>query len=270
LAGQAPVSVTAAPAGPLPPLPVLVFAGQSNMNGWFTNTADLSDAQKQPQPNVLFYGPNENGSTWGPLAPPTSSSGNKFGPELSTGAQLIHIPGWGLVAEVKYAADGTNLYYDWDPTASNRSYHNLMVRVNAAVAALQTAHPERTVTVAGFFWMQGEGDTYELSHAYAYDENLTAFIAALRADFGDADLPFVFGQIRGGHNCADYVQTAQANVAATVPGVSFIGTGDLPYDPTDGLHFTSAGIYTLGERFGNALAALAALPEKVYLPMGLR
>jgi hypothetical protein len=92
----------------------------------------------------------------------------------------------------------------------------------------------------------------------------------VRADFGDADLPFIIGQIRGGHHTAWAVRQAEANVAASVPNVQLVGTDDLPYDPSDGLHFTSAGIYTLGQRFAQAYAVLAVLHQKVYLPLAVR
>ena len=45
-------------------VPIFVFAGQSNAVG--VDTLDeLTSDQRAPQPNVLFYGPNENGNTWG-------------------------------------------------------------------------------------------------------------------------------------------------------------------------------------------------------------
>jgi hypothetical protein len=51
---------------------VLVFAGQSNAVG--VDTLDqLRMDQLAPQPNLLFYGPNEDGNIWGPLAPSSNS-----------------------------------------------------------------------------------------------------------------------------------------------------------------------------------------------------
>src|SRR5262245_61901625 len=49
-------------------VPVFVFAGQSNAVGVDTLN-DLRADQRAPQPNVLFYGPNENFNIWSPLTP---------------------------------------------------------------------------------------------------------------------------------------------------------------------------------------------------------
>lgn len=269
-----PTRAHAAPSTP-PPLPVLVFAGQSNMVGWLSSVDDLTSAQKQTQPNVLFFGPNETGSTWGGLMPPTVYMTNGvgfnkgFGPEISTGLVLTQLPGFGLVAEVKYAETGTDLDYWWDPDEPNRTYDRMMDRVDNALAALALAYSDRTVYVAGFFWMQGEADAVNFPDgiALAYEANLTHFIERVRADFGDPDLPFVLGQILGGHHEAGIVRAAQASVAAQVPNVRLVLTDDLPHETRQGLHFTSAGIYTLGERFGTAFAVLAILTQRVYLPV---
>src|SRR5258708_3379284 len=52
-------------------LPVMVLAGQSNMIGLMTNVDDLPVDGRATQSSVLFYGPDENGSTWSWLTPPT-------------------------------------------------------------------------------------------------------------------------------------------------------------------------------------------------------
>ena len=273
--GPRPRVARAAPAT-LPPLPLLVFAGQSNMIGWLSNVADLTAEQQLAQPQVLFYGPNENGHTWASLAPPTVltnsfgvNSNVGFGPELSTGQRLIGFPGFDLVAEVKLAESGTDLDYWWKP--GNPTYNRMVARVNAAKSTLQAAYPGRTVYIAGFFWMQGESDALNINDAAVnYAAHLTDFIEAVRTAFGDANLPFVLGQILGGHHEAGLVRTAQAQVAATVPNVRLVTTDDLPHETQEGIHFTSAGIYALGERFGDAFALLAIQTQRVYVPLAMR
>ena len=69
-------------------LPVMVLAGQSNMIGLMTNVDDLPVEERATQTHVLFYGPDENGSTWSWLTPPTVSN-NRFCPEISLGHQLL-------------------------------------------------------------------------------------------------------------------------------------------------------------------------------------
>src|SRR5262245_5526286 len=178
-------------------VPVFVFAGQSNAVG--VDTLDeLRADQRAPQPNVLFYGPNESGNIWGPLTPSITSpnlidglnrTGGSFGPEISTGKTISNALGGALVAEVKLAVGATALFDRWNP-ASGDLYHNMVVRVNQSIADLQT---QRGLTgyVAGFFWMQGESDAPRTDYA----ANLRNFIASVRRDFNNPNLPFVFGQI---------------------------------------------------------------------------
>src|SRR5262245_20897388 len=178
-------------------VPVFVFAGQSNAVG--VDTLDeLRADQLAPQPNVLFYGPNESGNIWGPLTPSSTSpnlidglnrAGGSFGPEISTGKTISNVLGGALVAEVKLAVGATALFDRWNP-ASGDMYHNMVARVNQSIADLQT-QLGRAGYVAGFFWMQGESDAIALRNDYA--ENLRNFIAAVRRDVNNPNLPFVFG-----------------------------------------------------------------------------
>src|SRR5262245_62090586 len=104
---------------------VFVFAGQSNAVGVDTLN-ELSTDQLAPQPNVLFYGPNERGNIWGPLTPSSISpnlidginrTGGSFGPEISTGKTISKALGGALVAEVKFAVGGTALFDRWNPAS---------------------------------------------------------------------------------------------------------------------------------------------------------
>jgi hypothetical protein len=165
-------------------VPVFVFAGQSNAVG--VDTLDeLRADQLAPQPNVLFYGPNESGNTWGPLTPSSISpnsvdginrTGGSYGPEISTGKTISKALGGALVAEVKLAVGATALFDTWNP-ARGELCHNMVARVNQSLADLQT---QRGLTgyVAGFFWMQGESDAPRTDYA----ANLRNFIASVRRD----------------------------------------------------------------------------------------
>jgi len=258
---QAGSSALPRPAASGEPLPVLVLAGQSNMVGWATKVNDLPPAQRAPQTQVLFYGPDENGSTWGWLVPPTVTDG-RFGPEISLGQTLVQAGRYDLVAQVKYAAAGTNLAVDWNP-ASGWAYAQLLLRARAALQQLQMAYPDRRVFVAGFFWMQGEADAQNAGQAAAYAAHLTGLIAQVRADFNAPALPVFVGRIRAGQLAyAEEVRQAQAQVAAAVPNVRLIDTDALPLAP-DLLHYTSAGNVALGQAF--ALSYLAWLHQQSYI-----
>ena len=226
----APASAVTRPAAG-EPLPVLVLAGQSNMVGWVTKVNELPPPERGVQTHVLFYGPNENGSTWGWLVPPTVSDG-RFGPEISLGQDLVQPGLYDLVAQVKYAAGGTNLAFDWNP-ANGWFYAQMLLRAQAALQKLQLANPDRRVYVAGFFWMQGEQDALDANMAAHYASNLTGLIAQVRADFNAPALPVFVGRIRAGQLAfANEVRQAQAQVAAAVPNVRLIDRTNCRWPPT--------------------------------------
>ena len=255
-------------------IPLYVFAGQSNAVG--VNTlSELTPTQSAPQPNVLYYGPNEASTppTWGALTPSTTSPNltdgigrtglGSYGPEISTGKTISAGLGGQLVAEVKLAVGATSLWdpLDWNPTGSNNLYSHLLDRVHEAAFKLELQ--EHIPIVAGFFWMQGESDGIE-GHGSEYAANLTSFIAQVRLDFGNPNLPFVFGQIiNHDGTTAPVIRAQQQLVADTVPNTALILTDDLGH--TDQIHFNGPGIYTMGERFGAAYLSMVPEPSSLVL-----
>jgi hypothetical protein len=253
-------------------LPVMVLAGQSNMIGWETNISDLTPGEQMTQTSVLFYGPNENGSTWGWLKPPTVFNNDVgtnvgFGPEISIGQHLVLSGTYDLVAQVKYAVGGTDLAVDWYPDPHHFYYGTLLTRVFSATNALQAEYPDRQVFLAGFFWMQGESDALTITMASDYETNLTRFIARVRADFHSPWLPFFLGRIRNGHfPYADTVRQAEADVTAKVADVRLVDTDLLPMDG-DNIHYTSDGVVTLGNDFAASYIDWLQHATHIFLPM---
>jgi len=253
---------------PVGAVPVFVFAGQSNAVG--VDTVDeLRADQKAPQPNVLFYGPNETGNTWGPLIPCTNLNlGGCFGPEISTGKTISNALGGALVAEVKLAVGATALFDRWNPNPPPGSldgdlYKSMVARVNQSLTDLQT-QKGLTGYVAGFFWMQGESDAIALRTDYA--ENLRNFITSVRRDFNNPNLPFVFGQIIDfDHPVSTPLREQQQTVADdnTVTNGAFILTDDLCHH--DFIHFNGRAIYSLGQRFGTGYLSIVGVSATVQI-----
>src|SRR5262245_8968791 len=250
-------------------VPVFVFAGQSNAVG--VDTLDeLRADQRAPQPNVLFYGPNESGNIWGPLTPSSNSpnlvdglgrTGGSFGLEISAGKTISNALGEALVAEVKLSVGPIALFDRWNP-AGGDLYDNMVARVNESIADLQ-AQLGHTGYVAGFFWMQGESDAIALRTDYA--ENLRNFIASVRRDFNNPNLPFVFGQIIDfDHPVSTPLREQQQAVANanTVPNKEMILTDDLCHDF---IHFNGLAIYTLGHRFGTGYLSMVGVSPTVQI-----
>ena len=256
-------------------LPVLVFAGQSNANG-FGMPSQLPAALRQAQPNVLFNNAYVNSApAWAPLAPPTEPGsryqfGNQYnldyadgacGPELTAGRGISAAMGGKPVALVKYSLGATSLAVDWNPDHPQgwKLYPAMVVAVNASVAALRAQHPDKNVQLAGFFWMQGESDT----DGPAYLTNLTNFIARVRQDFGSPNLPFIIGQL-GAMWTGNAISQAQAAVATPgrpsyVHDTRLVSTADLPVI-FDNMHFNTEGVQKLGDRYAAAYEMLTGLP----------
>lgn len=175
---------------------VLVFSGQSNMCGyqaWATELPasqqgvvsatisayyDQQEAAGTPSPdggiasgaywrpthgdwegfaawkqNPYWYvGPNPGDpyTTEGPAG--ASGTYEFFGPEYNATRTIQGATG-GHVYLAKYAHGGTSLYYDWVPTGN--LYGSMVYWADQALAARPAGS-----RIAGFFWMQGEGDTF--------------------------------------------------------------------------------------------------------------
>ena len=115
--------------------------------------------------------------------------------------------------------------------------------------------------------MQGESDTGGASAA-AYQANLVAFVADVRATYG-ADLPFVIGEIVDTGTGAQTVRTAQANVAAADDHAAMLDVDG--FGLQDAVHFNAAGQQSLGSGFAEQVLLLDAVqsPSPAALPGGI-
>ncbi|NER34459.1 MAG: sialate O-acetylesterase [Oscillatoria sp. SIO1A7] len=254
-------------------LKLFILAGQSNMVGYKSNLEDLEPSQLESQDNVLWY---DRSSTWVTLSPPTEpvlgpdltlpvppfkkhhpehshkvANGSGFGPEISLGSEIADNLKQ-KIALVKYARNGSNLAYQWNPDDDDSLYPRMKKRTNEAIAALKSLGCH--VEIAGFFWMQGETDASNEDMAEYYQSNLTNFISALREDFHSPNLPFIYGMVHFSNDnscCGEAVRTAQRQVEADVAFTSAVETRDLSLD-RDKIHFDSKGTILLGDRFAKA------------------
>jgi hypothetical protein len=250
-----------------PQIELFVLAGQSNMVGYASKLADVAPDLRGEQENVLWYDKNDE---WVTLAAPTEplpfsnakfpsgsaiAAGVGFGPEISLGTRLqqaLNKP----VALVKYASNGADLTQDWQ--ATGLFYQPLIDRINNSIADLSALGYD--VQISGFFWLQGESDTRNLSWAQNYQANLKNFIGRVRSDLNQDDLPFIVGLIpltsnqltnRGYFPYADLVRSAQLNVAHEIDNVIAVETLDLPRYQ-DNLHLNSQGLILAGDRMARA------------------
>ena len=238
---------------------VYLLAGQSNMDGR-GKVADLSPEQRRPFANVVIYYRNPPIATDGfkPLAPGYSIAPNDkvktlpsptFGPEIGFAKAMTKALPDRQFALIKGSKGGTSLSRDWKPGAGP-CYRNFIQTVALARRAL--ASDGSTPTLRGVLWLQGESDSK--ATAKEYQQMLTAFIARLRADVHQPNLPFLVGEVAD-NGKRDAVRQAQRAVAQTVLHVGFVPADGLQTSDR-GTHFDAASQLTLGERFAAAMLKL--------------
>lgn len=241
-----------------------LLAGQSNMDGR-GKAADLKPEQRETADAVIFYrNPPTASDGWRPLTPGYSvAPGYKgpipsptFGPEIGFAIEVLKDRPGRPIALVKGSKGGTSLAKDWkpgkagEPDTQGPCYRNFIETIHLACKDLDSRGD--TYTVRGILWHQGEDDVR--STAEEYQRMLTQFIARIREDVKQPDLPFVIGEVYD-NGKRDSVRAAQRATAAAVPHAAFVSAEGLKtWD--HGTHFDAESQLTLGKRFADAMAKL--------------
>ena len=290
---------------------VLLYGGQSNALGWGYHQylLDTNDPLAVPQEdvdmlytiggvgylpeNVLLRLQSGNSNTNVKPLPNhypalTNAPISRFGPELSfarTVRDLISATNTRL-GVVKFAVGGTTLYdsADWRPdgTADNSAdgtlYRLFQQTAWRGIGAMKHKYPFHEVEVLGMGWTQGESDAIE-GHASEYEDNLTRFIADIRATFG-TNIIFVLNklsdnQLAGApaHELEQWpiVKAAQNAVAAADPRVVATDADGSNYPVSVGFsegryHYTTPALMRIGRDLAYALGYVAGwteLPEEI-------
>ena len=248
------------------PARLFLFAGQSNMNGSWSDIRTVPKAMRAKRDRVweLNLGNDDHLLGLRPFDPERTldksfkggsfneQQTNWFGAEVSFAANVAAKSSDPLII-AKFAASATGLANSWDP-ASKDGLYSRMIAATRTIPEKAAKEKLRAVPAA-FFWYQGESDAMCPPFADAYEKNLRAFIARLRADLGTPTLPVVIVRIHkdsftktsgGPFPGLKTVRAAQAEVARD-PGVSLVDIDDLD-NSRDGLHLSSQALVTLGER----------------------
>ncbi len=244
---------------------VWVLAGQSNMEG----VARL-EGVPEPHPQVMMYGHDER---WqpaqvpvhvlaaaidpvhgGPRTPEESAEAMARAPERDRGmgpglffARELTARTGRPIGLIPCAHGGTSME-EWSPVrrdAGGESLYGSMLR----------RFQEAGGAARGILWYQGESDTRP-GQSDDYEQRFIDFIAAVREDLGEPELPFIYVQIgrftrTPAERLWDRVQDAQVRVEEAVDNVAFTTAVDLTLD--DPIHVSAEGMATLGAR----LATLA-------------
>jgi sialate O-acetylesterase len=238
-----------------------VLAGQSNMQG----VGDLVDVTP-PNPRVMLLGMD---GKWGmaeePLhwlvdSPDPVHSGDpatrafrsaaahkipKKGAGLGLPFAVDLVESTGVPIGLIACAHGATSMEQWSPSkkgdGGNSLYGSMLRQVNLAGGK-----------VKGMLWYQGESDALGPNEPRkAYPKIFADFIAAVRADFGQPELPFYYVQIGRFVSGADpkgwnAVQEAQRLLPERVPNTAVVSVIDLELD--DGIHVGTHGLKRAGQR----------------------
>jgi len=245
---------------------LLIIAGQSNALGFLSKATD-------PVTRIdYFAAPYTNGAdalssiAWHqngvvpavtaapvPLDTPQMTARGPggyqfFGPEIGL-ARTAYTDTGRPVTIVKAAFSGSVLAPDllwpyWGPGGGLFSEMVTLVRSTIAFDALH----HQIDRVGGFYWFQGETDATDPAWAAAYQGNLKAFIARVRADVPGV-YPIVLAKEWTGVPGDAQVRAADDWAAAHLPDVVTVDTEGLP---RLGLHVTNVGELQLGEDMAHA------------------
>lgn len=254
---------------------VFIVLGQSNAHGysfWSNLSQSLKDVDRNN--NLMYQGTLDVdlvtwlAGTWEQIDPPTNTSwefADCFGPEVGFSDTIKNLVDTGASttftkspAMVKFAKGGSNLVIDWDPTdPNNYMYDGWISTLNDFKTKLTNGG--YTYNIRGVIWFQGETDASSLVAANAYEANLTSFIAQLRSDVGDPNLPFVISKIKWepgqDPGWETEVRTAQQNVADALVNVSILDAAN--YTRKDNVHLDAASMYQYG------IDAVAAMEQAI-------
>ena len=224
-------------------LKVVICAGQSNMLGKRSTVAELPEALQGTQKNLLI---NMGSNGWEPIEPGKSYGKYQpkgFGPEVSFAAALsaaLNEP----IGIIKHSQAGTNLAKQW---SGGNPYQRLAEVVKEAKAS-------KNIEIIGMLWMQGESDSKEQAMAESYQANLEALIQSARTDFESPNMIFIAGRTNPQGErfpFSDVVRKAQETCGSA--NYAYIDCDTLP-KVGDGVHYTTAGVVEMGQRFSNAMA----------------
>lgn len=113
-----------------------------------------------------------------------------------------------------------------------------------------------------FIWLQGENDSQNLTYSNAYQANLTAFIAGIRSQFQNPDLPFIMVQLGAAYTGTNkaIINTAYANIVASIPNTGLISTSDFTggtyyIPPSPYVHYNVKGAQLIANRIADLIDA---------------
>jgi len=221
-----------------------LLIGQSNMAG----RGFLNEAVPVDQTRIRVF---RNGR-WQPMFRPVNPDRPFSGSNLSERFAERYAQTYDVDVGLVCCADGGTSLEQWKP--GGLLFDNAVYQARLA---------QRTSTIAGVLWHQGESDCRPDLYA-TYQKRFEDFMGALREELGLHDVPFLLGGL-GDYlkDCTHdeficnyaHVNAALENIARDNPMTGFVSARGLTSNP-DLLHFDAASLYEFGARYFDVFQTL--------------
>ena len=217
-----------------------LLIGQSNMAG----RGYLNEAIPVDPTNIRVM---RNGR-WQGMFRPVNHDRPFSGVNLAESFAERYAETYGVKVGIIPCADGGSALWQWEK--GNILFENAVNHVRLA---------QRTSTVAGVLWHQGESDCAPADYQ-AYEEKFRKFLADFREAADLWNVPFLVGGLgdflplrEGTKTLMNYgkINEALKNTARDLPLTGYVPAEGLGANP-DNLHFSAAALYEFGHRYFEA------------------
>lgn len=227
-----------------------LLIGQSNMAG----RGLIPEAVPVDKTHIKILRNGRWQKMFRPVNPDRSFSGVSLAESFAEAYAQKHGVDVGLIP----CADGGTRIAQWAP--GSLLFDNAVYQAKLA---------QRTSTIAGILWHQGESDSEQQRHV-TYKARLETIIAALRKELELYDVPFIVGGLGAyltNYAKTDYSEYVHINraleaVAAEDQLVGFASAEGLTPNP-DNLHFNAKSLHAFGLRYFEEFEKLAD-PNKIF------
>lgn len=232
-----------------------LLIGQSNAAG----RGFIPEAQPIDTTNIFVL---RNGR-WQPFYRPLNNDRSFSGVCLIESFAEKYVKEHGVAVGIIPCADGGTRLDQWEE--GSLLYDN---------AVYQTRLAQRTSTVAGILWHQGESDCRNNLYQ-TYEERLIDFFKKFKKDARLEGVPTLLGAL--GDYLAGYtnspeimanytkINKALKSAASKMERTAFVSDNNLPCNP-DILHFSAKGLYDFGLRYYDAFLSVED-KDKVFPDM---
>ena len=228
-----------------------LLIGQSNMAG----RGDIAEAPEMDTSHIKILRNGLWQSMYRPVNPDMAASGFCLAESFAEAYAAKYQVDVGLIC---CAYGGTSLH-QWQP--GSLLFDNAVYQARLA---------QRTSTIAGVLWHQGESDCSDaLSSTYA--QRFLPVMESFRKELGLYDVPFLVGGL--GDYLSNYspvlgrnypiINQALAQLAADHPMTGFVSAEGLGPKKGDNLHFNTTALYEFGLRYFEEFEKLRD-PSKIF------